>query len=119
MSVISQEEVTRGRYVYVRGVPASFCCLLLHGRLQIRAGNEGFSSEIGPWTTLALQVPARPTHTRTRPTSAHTSHTYMHTTARTCSHVLHIHAHDLRVPTCLRAPKLAPLTPNVRAHVVR
>jgi len=56
VSVISQEEVTRGRYVYVRGVPASFCCLLLHGRLQIRAGNEGFSSEIGPWTTLALQA---------------------------------------------------------------
>jgi len=54
ISTITQEDVLQGRYVYVRGVPASFCCLLLHGQLQIRAGNEGFTSEIGPWTTLAL-----------------------------------------------------------------
>ena len=54
ISTITQEDVLQGRYVYVRGVPASFCCLLLHGQLQIRAGNEGFISEIGPWTTLAL-----------------------------------------------------------------
>ena len=56
VSSISPEEVQQGRYVYVRGVPAAFCCLLLHGRLQIRAGNEGFTSELGPWTTLAMQA---------------------------------------------------------------
>ena len=44
---ITPEQVATGRYVYVRGVPASFCCLVLHGRLQIRAGNEGFTTEIG------------------------------------------------------------------------
>jgi metal transporter CNNM len=59
---VSEEEVAAGRYVYVRGVPASFCCLLLHGRLQIRAGNEGFTSELGPWTTLATQALTDPTY---------------------------------------------------------
>ena len=54
ISSVDEESVRVGRYVYVRGVKASFCCLVLHGRLQIRAGNEGFTSEIGPWTTLAL-----------------------------------------------------------------
>jgi metal transporter CNNM len=53
---VSPEDVVAGRYVYVRGVPASFCCLLLHGRLQIRAGNEGFTSEVGPWTPLAVHA---------------------------------------------------------------
>ena len=53
---VSPEQVATGRYVYVRGVPASFCCLVLHGRLQIRAGNEGFTTEIGAWTTLAMQA---------------------------------------------------------------
>ena len=53
---IEQEELDAGRYVYVRGVPASFACLLLHGRLQIRAGNEGFASEMGPWTPIAMQA---------------------------------------------------------------
>ena len=53
---VSPEQVATGRYVYVRGVPASFCCLVLHGRLQIRAGNEGFTTEIGAWTTLATQA---------------------------------------------------------------
>jgi hypothetical protein len=56
ISSVSPEEVARGRYVYVRGVPAAFCCLLLHGRLQIRAGNEGFTSEIGPWMPLGMQA---------------------------------------------------------------
>ena len=49
-----------GRFVYVRGVPAAFCCLVLHGRLQTRAGNEGFTTEIGAWTTLATQVRSPP-----------------------------------------------------------
>ena len=56
ISSVDEDSVETGRYVYVRGVQASFCCLVLHGRLQIRAGNEGFTSEIGPWTTLALQA---------------------------------------------------------------
>ena len=63
ISTITDEDVERGRYVYVRGVPASFCCLLLHGQLQIRAGNEGFASEIGPWTTLALPALEAPNYT--------------------------------------------------------
>jgi len=53
---ILQDQVRLGRYVYVRGVPTSQCCLLLHGRLQIRAGHEGFLSEVGPWTTLGLSA---------------------------------------------------------------
>lgn len=53
---IKADEVSTGRYVYVRGVPTSQCCLLLHGRLQIRAGLEGFLSEVGPWTTLGLSA---------------------------------------------------------------
>ena len=53
---VTPEQVATGRYVYVRGVPASFCCLVLHGRLQIRAGQEGFTTEIGAWTTLATQA---------------------------------------------------------------
>lgn len=53
---VSAEEVVDGCFVYVRGVPASFCCLLLHGRLEIRAGNEGFTSEVGPWTMLGLNA---------------------------------------------------------------
>jgi len=53
---VTPEQLATGRYVYVRGVPASFCCLVLHGRLQIRAGNEGFTTEIGAWTVLATQA---------------------------------------------------------------
>ena len=53
---VGADEVSDGRYVYVRGVPTSQCCLLLHGRLQIRAGLEGFLSEVGPWTTLGLSA---------------------------------------------------------------
>ena len=44
------------RYVYVRGVPAAYACLLLHGRLEIRAGNDGFQSEFGPWTLLCASA---------------------------------------------------------------
>ena len=59
---ILQEQVSSGRYVYVRGVPTSQCCLLLHGRLQIRAGHEGFFSEVGPWTTLGLSALTDPNY---------------------------------------------------------
>ena len=62
INVVTEEQVDSGRFVYVRGVPAGFCCLLLHGRLQIRAGNEGFTSEIGPWTTLATQALSDPNY---------------------------------------------------------
>jgi len=48
--------VNDGCSVFVRGVPTDYCCLLLHGRLQIRAGGEGFLSEIGPWTMLGLNA---------------------------------------------------------------
>ena len=46
----------------MRGVPTSQCCLLLHGRLQIRAGHEGFFSEVGPWTTLGLSALTDPNY---------------------------------------------------------
>ena len=59
---IKADEVAAGRYVYVRGVPTSQCCLLLHGRLQIRAGLEGFLSEVGPWTTLGLSALTDPNY---------------------------------------------------------
>lgn len=54
--VVSAEEVARGCYLFVRGVPANFCCLALHGRIQVHAGNEGFASDIGPWTPLAANA---------------------------------------------------------------
>lgn len=53
---VSADEVRAGRYVYVRGVPTSSCTLLLQGKLQIRAGAEGFLSEVGQWTTLGLSA---------------------------------------------------------------
>ncbi|EOD14785.1 hypothetical protein EMIHUDRAFT_461601 [Emiliania huxleyi CCMP1516] len=53
---VSAQQVAHGHYIYVRGVPASCCCLLLHGRVQVCAGNEGLVSDIGPWTLLAANA---------------------------------------------------------------
>lgn len=53
---VTSDDIKQGRFVYVRGIQSPYACLLLHGRLQIRAGNEGFTSEVGPWTPLSLQV---------------------------------------------------------------
>ena len=49
---VSAQQVAHGHYIYVRGVPASCCCLLLHGRVQVCAGNEGLVSDIGAWPPL-------------------------------------------------------------------
>mmetsp|Transcript_73347 Transcript_73347/g.122521 ORF Transcript_73347/g.122521 Transcript_73347/m.122521 type:complete len:715 (+) Transcript_73347:68-2212(+) len=51
--VVDVQKVQQGCFVYVSGIPASYCCLLLHGRLQVRSGNENFTTEIGPWRMLA------------------------------------------------------------------
>ena len=49
---VEETDVRRGIYVYVRGVPATYACLLLHGRLQIASGAEALPSELGPWILL-------------------------------------------------------------------
>jgi len=49
---VEETDVRRGIYVYVRGVPATYACLLLHGRLQIASGAEELPSELGPWILL-------------------------------------------------------------------
>lgn len=53
---ISASQAAEGHFIFVRGVPATCCCLLLHGRVQVRAGNEGLVSDIGPWTMLAVNA---------------------------------------------------------------
>jgi hypothetical protein len=53
---VTAEDVKEGKFVFVRGIQSPCACLLLHGRLQIKAGNEGFTSEVGPWTPLSLQA---------------------------------------------------------------
>ena len=57
---VDEADVQQGVYVFVRGVPASHCCLLLHGRLQIRAGEEGFVSGVGPWILLGADALTQP-----------------------------------------------------------
>lgn len=34
---ITAEQVADGHYIFIRGVPATCCCLLLHGRVQVSA----------------------------------------------------------------------------------
>lgn len=38
--------------IYSRGVPTKNAYLILNGRLEISAGNDGFISSVGPWTFL-------------------------------------------------------------------
>lgn len=42
--------------VYSKGVVTKNAYLIIHGRLQIHAGDEGFVSEAGPWTLLGLKA---------------------------------------------------------------
>lgn len=42
--------------VYSKGVPTKNAYLIIHGRLQIMAGDEGFVSEAGPWTLLGVKA---------------------------------------------------------------
>lgn len=42
--------------VYSKGVPTKNAYLIIHGRLQIIAGDEGFMSEAGPWTLLGVKA---------------------------------------------------------------
>lgn len=42
--------------IYSRGVPTKNAFLIINGRLEIRAGNDGFLSEAGPWTLLGISA---------------------------------------------------------------
>lgn len=42
--------------VYRKGVPSKNAYLIIHGRLKIIAGDEGFQSEAGPWTLLGTRA---------------------------------------------------------------
>eukprot|EP00737_Agarophyton_chilense_P000069 gb/GEZJ01000085.1/.p1 GENE.gb/GEZJ01000085.1/~~gb/GEZJ01000085.1/.p1 ORF type:complete len:870 (-),score=129.14 gb/GEZJ01000085.1/:6169-8643(-) len=42
--------------IYSRGVPTKNAFLIINGRLEISAGNDGFKSEAGPWTFLGTRA---------------------------------------------------------------
>lgn len=42
--------------IYTRGVPSKNAFLIMNGRLEICAGNDGFISEAGPWTFLGIRA---------------------------------------------------------------
>lgn len=44
----------RSHFIYKLGEPASFFTLLLQGKIQIEAGHEKFSSEVGPLGFLGI-----------------------------------------------------------------
>ena len=48
----SDKEIT----IYTRGVPSKNAYLIINGRLEIRAGSDGFISEAGPWTLLGVHA---------------------------------------------------------------
>ncbi len=43
-------------FIYKRGVPSVNAYLILSGRFEIIAGNDGFRSEAGPWTLLGVHA---------------------------------------------------------------
>ena len=43
-------------FIYKRGVPSVNAYLILSGRFEITAGNDGFRSEAGPWTLLGVHA---------------------------------------------------------------
>ena len=43
----------RPHTLYTRGEPSSIMTLVLQGRVRVKAGTEGFESELGPWSVLA------------------------------------------------------------------
>lgn len=45
-----------GEVLYTRGVPTKSAILIINGKLEICAGNDGFISEAGPWTLLATSA---------------------------------------------------------------
>lgn len=51
-SPTSESHVT----VYKRGVPTQDAYLVIHGRLEVTAGDDGFVSEAGPWTMLGMRA---------------------------------------------------------------
>lgn len=52
----SIEKANPDTTVYSRGVPTKNAYLILNGRLEISAGNDGFISEVGPWTLLGRKA---------------------------------------------------------------
>jgi CBS domain containing-hemolysin-like protein len=45
-----------GTVIYKRAVPTYAAYLVINGKLEVTAGDEGFLSEIGPWTLLGVKA---------------------------------------------------------------
>lgn len=53
---VTEGEIGDDTTIYSRGVPSKNAYLIIHGRLQITAGDDGFKSEAGPWTLLGVRA---------------------------------------------------------------
>ncbi|KAI0562847.1 Cyclin M transmembrane [Gracilaria domingensis] len=54
--VTGRSHVVPDATIYTRGVPTKNAFLIINGRLEISAGNDGFKSEAGPWTFLGIRA---------------------------------------------------------------
>jgi hypothetical protein len=50
------DSVSTEDILYKRGKVTATCTLVLSGRLTVRAGKDGFESELGPWSVLATDA---------------------------------------------------------------
>jgi metal transporter CNNM len=50
------EQKTTNLPLYIRNTASDRCCIILTGHIKIIAGEEGFESEVGPWTILGLSA---------------------------------------------------------------
>ncbi|PXF44084.1 Metal transporter CNNM2 [Gracilariopsis chorda] len=55
-AVIERGQAVPDVTIYTRGVPTKNAYLIINGRLEICAGNDGFISEAGPWTLLGVRA---------------------------------------------------------------
>lgn len=46
------EQNTASLPLYIRNTASDRCCIIITGHIKIIAGEEGFESEVGPWTIL-------------------------------------------------------------------
>eukprot|EP00871_Galdieria_phlegrea_P001747 jgi/Galph1/2573/GphlegSOOS_G1248.1 len=53
---MSSEVVCVPHLIFKKGVPAVEAVLIIHGKLRIIAGAEGFVSQVGSWTLLGLRA---------------------------------------------------------------
>lgn len=53
---ISDSDMNEDTTIYSKGVPTKNAYLIIHGKLQIVAGDDEFVSDAGPWTILGLKA---------------------------------------------------------------